>query len=480
MLHHDLPVTFFSDRQKGLISAAETVFPNGNQRFCMRHIYSNFKKQHKGKALENIVWRIARAYTVVEHRRCMKKLKKLSDGAWSWMKAIPFNLWSRAYFDHTAKCEHLTNNLSESFNSWMTGLRDLPVCQFVEKFHLKIVTLMFDRRKKAREWSVDDVVPRAKKLHESHKAEYQKYIYRGVIDSELGITSNIWSVETIHSRWVVNLDSRTCECMVWQLSGMPCVNASLLIDKQRWNWGSYIDTYKDHITPFSHMSTWDNVQSPSPQLGLDVAHLKKKIESHSLEKLCYEAQILRDRAFLQRALSFYKLMVVWLVGVVGGYKIPLPPTCPMEFACMPEHFVEDAFELLIFASQTPKALDGFLLDDFLNFIIMFMVSPEYIRNPYLRAKMVEVLNCWMPHRRGSASTASLFELHQLSLQYLIHNILKLYVEIEFTGSHTQFYDNFNILHNIVDLLEYLWQIPSHRKAWKQIAKEKEKGEYLNF
>lgn len=38
-------------------------------------------------------------------------------------------------------------------------------------------------------------------------------------------------------------------------------------------------------------------------------------------------------------------------------------------------------------------------DDFMNFIIMFMASPNYIRNPYLRAKMVEVLNCWMPRRR---------------------------------------------------------------------------------
>ncbi|KAF6153112.1 hypothetical protein GIB67_034834 [Kingdonia uniflora] len=440
-------------------------------------------EQHKGKALENIVWGIARAYTVVEHGRCMGKLKELSDGAWAWMKAIPFNLLCRAYFDHTAKCEHLTNIFSESFNSWMIGLRDLPVCQFIEKLHLKIVTLMFNRRKKAREWSVDDVVPRAKKLHESHKVEYHKYIYRGVIDSELGIASNIWSVKTIHSRWVVNLDSRTCECMVWQLSEMPCVHVSLLIDKQRWNWesfchtcfkiSSYIDTYKDHITPFSHMSTWDNSISrvlPPPL---------RRPPGRPKEKLCYEAKILRDEAFLQRALSFYRLIVAWLVGVVGVYKMPLPPTFPMEFTCMPEHFVEDTLELLIFTSRTPKAHDGFLLDDFLNFIIMFMASPEYIRNPYLRAKMVKFLNCWMPHRSGSASTTSLFELYQLSLQYLVHDLLKLYVDIEFIGSHTQFYDKFNILHNIANLLEYLWQVPIHRNAWKQIAKE-EKGVYLNF
>jgi ubiquitin conjugation factor E4 B len=156
---------------------------------------------------------------------------------------------------------------------------------------------------------------------------------------------------------------------------------------------------------------------------------------------------LKDGALIQHALSFYRLMLVWLVNLVGGFKMPLPLTCPKEFASMPEHFVEDAMELLIFASRIPKALDGVLLvglmikcftmqfcllhdmgnivffaralsmkfrylvdvfcfaiflagqDDFMNFIIMFMASPTYIRNPYLRAKMVEVLNCWMPRRR---------------------------------------------------------------------------------
>lgn len=54
-------------------------------------------------------------------------------------------------------------------------------------------------------------------------------------------------------------------------------------------------------------------------------------------------------------------MVVWLVDLVGGFKMPLSSTCPMEFACMPEHFVEDAMELLIFASRIQKVLDGVLL-----------------------------------------------------------------------------------------------------------------------
>ncbi|CAN1163011.1 Probable ubiquitin conjugation factor E4 [Linum perenne] len=221
-------------------------------------------------------------------------------------------------------------------------------------------------------------------------------------------------------------------------------------------------------------------QTPSPQMQLEINRLEKELELYSQEKLCYEAQLLRDPTLIQKGLSFYQLMVVWLVRLVGGFKMPLSSTCPMEFASMPEHFVEDAMELLIFASRIPKALDGVILDDFMNFIIMFMGSPTHIRNPYLRAKMVEVLNCWMPRGSGSSVTSTLFEGHQLSLEYLVRNLLKLYVDIEFTGSHTQFYDKFNIRHNIAELLEYLWQVPSHRNAWRQIAKEEEKGVYLNF
>lgn len=71
--------------------------------------------------------------------------------------------------------------------------------------------------------------------------------------------------------------------------------------------------------------------------------------------------LLQDVNLLQEALAYYRLMVVWLASLVGGFRMPLPAQCPMEFASMPEHFVEDAMELLLFASRIPKALDGVIL-----------------------------------------------------------------------------------------------------------------------
>ena len=76
---------------------------------------------------------------------------------------------------------------------------------------------------------------------------------------------------------------------------------------------------------------------------------------------------MQDVDLLQAALAFYKLMVVWLASLLGGFHMPLPSVCPMEFASMPEHFVEDSMELLLFASRIPKALDTVNLVSFLAF-----------------------------------------------------------------------------------------------------------------
>ncbi|KAH9556758.1 hypothetical protein CY35_07G047100 [Sphagnum magellanicum] len=220
------------------------------------------------------------------------------------------------------------------------------------------------------------------------------------------------------------------------------------------------------------------------ELEHDISQAEALVERLSQDRLCYDAQLLKDVNLLQQGLNFYRLMVVWLAGLVGGFQLPLPSICPMEFASMPEHFVEDPMELLLFASRIPKGLDTVNLDEFMSFIVMFMGSPLHVRNPYLRAKMVEVLNAWMPSKSPSPVMASnmalLFEEHDLALQYLVPNLLKLYVDIEFTGSHTQFYDKFNIRHNIAELLEYLWLVPSHHNAWKKIAIMEEKGSYLKF
>ncbi|VVA38209.1 PREDICTED: LOC18777017 isoform, partial [Prunus dulcis] len=52
---------FISDKQKGLLLAIEIVVPIA---VCVRHLYSNFRGQHSGLFLKNILWAVVRATTV--------------------------------------------------------------------------------------------------------------------------------------------------------------------------------------------------------------------------------------------------------------------------------------------------------------------------------------------------------------------------------------------------------------------------------
>ncbi|XP_026385616.1 probable ubiquitin conjugation factor E4 isoform X2 [Papaver somniferum] len=213
--------------------------------------------------------------------------------------------------------------------------------------------------------------------------------------------------------------------------------------------------------------------APFPQPEQDMEHLPFGVKKDWQKFCCYLSQILQDKALLKDALSFYRLMVVWLVSLVGGFKMPLPSSCPIEFACVPEHLVEDAIEVLIAVFTYSESLADVIpeMDEFLKFIIMFVASPNYIRNSYIRQRMVELLDLCIRNRRCSSSAITILEGSQLCVEFLVRNLLELYAGKEFIGSPNKL----QFRKSILEVLDCLWEIPSHR----EIAEE-DTGFYVVF
>ncbi|GJS02479.1 transposase, MuDR, MULE transposase domain protein [Tanacetum coccineum] len=59
-----------SDMQKGLGAAITQVYPDVEHRECMRHMYSNFKKQFRGDFFKFNIWGAANTYKRRKCRRC--------------------------------------------------------------------------------------------------------------------------------------------------------------------------------------------------------------------------------------------------------------------------------------------------------------------------------------------------------------------------------------------------------------------------
>ena len=235
-----------------------------------------------------------------------------------------------------------------------------------------------------------------------------------------------------------------------------------------------------------------------------VAEMKGELERAKANYAMFDASLL-DPETLGESARFYRLVAVWLRWVAerpgntnaaansGDDPSPdalsgslLPAPAPVSFAAIPEHIVDDLAEFLLYVQRfarrgaSKSAIDAELshcLDDFVNLFVLLLGSPQYVKNPYLRAKFVEILRGWLPGDPMDSRYeyvpryAALFEGgNALATKFLVPSLLRLYVDIEFTGAANQFYDKFNIRHQIGEMCEYLWHVEDHRAAWSALAK----------
>jgi hypothetical protein len=73
--------TIMSDRQKGLIKAVSKIFPDSEHRNCVKHLYQNFHKLHKGETLKNDLWAVARSSNIPMWEKNTEKMKADSVAA---------------------------------------------------------------------------------------------------------------------------------------------------------------------------------------------------------------------------------------------------------------------------------------------------------------------------------------------------------------------------------------------------------------
>nr|XP_023879058.1 uncharacterized protein LOC111991514 [Quercus suber] len=142
----ELNLVFISDRQKRLIPAMEMLFLTMEYRFCVKHIYNNFKLKFKGSELKATLWRCAAATTVREFEKRMQELKKLDREAREYVADIQPTQWTKSHFILRAISDCYVNNLSESFNSMILEARDKPIIAMLEWIRVRLMTRMYNKR----------------------------------------------------------------------------------------------------------------------------------------------------------------------------------------------------------------------------------------------------------------------------------------------------------------------------------------------
>ncbi|KAL7864924.1 hypothetical protein AOLI_G00163440 [Acnodon oligacanthus] len=210
--------------------------------------------------------------------------------------------------------------------------------------------------------------------------------------------------------------------------------------------------------------------------------LKKLVRS----KACADAGLL-DENLLRRCLQFYSMVIQLILRMVDpiypNVSLPLSPEVPKSFAALPEFYIEDVAEFLLFIVQySPQVLYEPCTQDIVTFLVVFICSQNYIRNPYLIAKLVEVL--FVTNPAVQPRTQRFFEMienHPLSVNQLVPALMKFYTDVEHTGATSEFYDKFTIRYHISTIFKSLWQnIGHHGTFLEEFNSGKQFVRYINM
>eukprot|EP00168_Porphyra_purpurea_P006173 TRINITY_DN1760_c0_g1_i4.p2 TRINITY_DN1760_c0_g1~~TRINITY_DN1760_c0_g1_i4.p2 ORF type:complete len:541 (-),score=235.06 TRINITY_DN1760_c0_g1_i4:444-2066(-) len=201
-------------------------------------------------------------------------------------------------------------------------------------------------------------------------------------------------------------------------------------------------------------------------------------------KLSYDVY-LRDEEALASLLQFVTANAAWLVRILSEparkelLPLPLPPL--RKFVSLPEATLEIVNKVLLFITRyAPGLIETHCetLDVVVTLAVATASSPGYVKNPYLRAKLLEFINHIMP-RFASQDTEerlrgrylgnhpaieAMFATHVVARQHLPSALFRMYVDAEHTGSHNQFFDKFNIRYHLTQTVECMWHLPDYRAS----------------
>lgn len=209
--------------------------------------------------------------------------------------------------------------------------------------------------------------------------------------------------------------------------------------------------------------------------------LKKLLKSKSCGEI-----VLYDPSLITRCIVFYSTVAEFMMSLLQGCQfvpntdIKFPAEVPTILAATPEWFVEDIADFLLFILQyAPKAIEFKFFDKLLTWILVCICSPAAFKNPYLIAKLIEVLFVLNPSIQPKTEVLNnMMMSHPLSVSHLPSALMKFYTVIESTGASSEFYDKFTIRYHISLILKSMWESPMHRSS--VIAESKTGIQFVKF
>ncbi|KAK4451827.1 ubiquitin conjugation factor E4 [Podospora aff. communis PSN243] len=191
--------------------------------------------------------------------------------------------------------------------------------------------------------------------------------------------------------------------------------------------------------------------------------------------------VLLEQKMQSRSLQFMRYVTVWLLRVASQseytpdkpLRLPLPKNQPEAFSCLPEYALHDIVDNFKFVFRyIPQIILSAVGDEMVALCLTFLESSEYVRNPYLKSSLVSLLfhGTWPTYHLKKGVLGDIMTSTKFANEYLLHAVMKFYIECESTGASTQFYDKFNIRYEIFQVIKCVWSNDIYKQQLTQASK----------
>ncbi|XP_045819551.1 uncharacterized protein LOC123912991 isoform X2 [Trifolium pratense] len=230
------------------------------------------------------------AYNEFLFDKAMDKLTKVSNEAVNWLldPERPKSMCARHTIDSECKSDHVTNNVSESFNSWLSDDRKKTILSMIESITCRLMARFQTRFEKACDFE-NIITPKIRKELDTKMQDGRmcKLTYAG--DDE-------FQVKDGYTTFVVNLRFRTCGCDYWRVSGLPCKHACACIAYKREN----VELFADNVyTTKVYCLCYNEIIHPMPELDTKNRGSYGNIDPPVLRRLPGRPRINRKRSVIE-------------------------------------------------------------------------------------------------------------------------------------------------------------------------------------
>lgn len=203
--------------------------------------------------------------------------------------------------------------------------------------------------------------------------------------------------------------------------------------------------------------------------------------------------VLMDERMQGTSLRFMRYVAVWLLRIATGkdykpgresqlIKLPLPEQNKAAFSCLPEYALQNIVDNFKFVFRwLPSILPSAVGEEMIALCVTFLRSSEWIRNPYLKSSLVSLLfyGTWpFSHFKKGVLGDQLMSL-PFANEYLLHALMKFYIECESTGANSAFYDKFNIRYEIFQVIKCVWSNDVYKQQLTRESKVN-RGFFVQF